>query len=85
MVVEYPKNEEIKNLFRQIKRIAVVGLSNNPARTSYKVSEIMLKAGYEIIPINPVIDEVFGIKAIPSLNEVRGPVDIVNVFDGLSI
>ncbi|WP_235192298.1 CoA-binding protein [Cytobacillus firmus] len=60
--------------------MAVVGLSGNPERTSYMVSEAMQKAGYEIIPVNPSVDEVLGVKAVPSLKDIEGHVDIVNVF-----
>ncbi len=44
------------------------------------VSEAMQNAGYEIIPVNPVIDEALGVKAVSSLKDIEGTVDIVNVF-----
>nr|WP_275592044.1 CoA-binding protein [Bacillus atrophaeus] len=62
------------------KRIAVVGLSDQPDRTSYMVSKAMQDAGYDIIPVNPTIDEALGVKAVSSLKEVEGHIDIVNVF-----
>lgn len=40
----------------------------------------MQEAGYEIIPVNPTITESLGQKAYPSLKEIPGQVDIVNVF-----
>ncbi|NEU31301.1 CoA-binding protein [bacterium LRH843] len=80
MSIQNPSNEEIKDLLHQSKRIAVVGLSANPERTSYMVSEAMQKAGYKIIPVNPAVDEVLGEKAVASLKEVEGEIDIVNVF-----
>ena len=75
-----PDRSEIKEILATNKRIAVVGLSDNPTRTSYMVSEAMLKAGYEIIPVNPTVDTVLGIKAVKTLKEIEGKVDIVNVF-----
>lgn len=57
-----------------------MGLSDNPERTSYMVANAMKNAGYEIIPVNPNVDEVFGIKAASSLKDIEGHVDIVNVF-----
>ncbi|MFC0188609.1 CoA-binding protein [Fictibacillus aquaticus] len=72
--------EDIKNVLNTKTRIAVVGLSDNPGRTSYVVSEYMQKAGYEILPVNPNIDEALGVKAYGSLKEIEGPVHIVNVF-----
>ncbi len=55
MAVENPSLEEIGAILKKAKRIAVVGLSDNPERTSYMVSEVMQKAGYEIIPVNPTL------------------------------
>lgn len=75
-----PESSEISEILRNNKRIAVVGLSNNPERTSYKVAQVMQNAGYEIIPVNPGIDEALGVKAVSSLKEIDGQVDIVNVF-----
>ncbi|UOE57605.1 CoA-binding protein [Bacillus sp. CMF12] len=80
MAIENPSRDEIGVLLKKAKRIAVVGLSGNPERTSYMVSEAMQKAGYEIIPVNPSVDEVLGVKAVPSLKDIEGHVDIVNVF-----
>ncbi len=75
-----PTNEEIKEILETKKRIAVVGLSDNPARTSYQVASVMQDAGYEIIPVNPNADEILGAKAVKSLKDIEGHVDIVNVF-----
>jgi predicted CoA-binding protein len=80
LVIEIPSREEIGEILKKAKRIAVVGLSNNPDRTSYQVSKAMQEAGYEIIPVNPVVDEVLGVKAASSLKEIEGHIDIVNVF-----
>src|SRR5690625_657595 len=62
------------------KTIAVVGLSNNPERTSYQISKAMQQSGYKIIPVNPTIDSVLGEKAYASLTDVKEPFDIINVF-----
>jgi uncharacterized protein len=79
-MIENPSREEIAKILKNSKRIAVVGLSNNPERTSYQVAKALKDAGYEIIPVNPKVDEVFGVKAVKSLTEIEGHVDIVNVF-----
>ncbi|MBS4194116.1 CoA-binding protein [Lederbergia citri] len=80
MAIENPSRQEIGEILKKAKRIAVVGISDNPERTSYMVSEAMKNAGYEIIPVNPQIDEVFGEKAVASLKDIDGHIDIVNVF-----
>ncbi|WP_434174298.1 CoA-binding protein [Bacillus subtilis] len=78
--MQNPSKAEIKEFLQRSKRIAVVGLSDRPDRTSHMVSKAMQDAGYEIIPVNPTIDEALGVKAVSSLKEIDGPIDIVNVF-----
>lgn len=75
-----PTRQQIKEVLDSAKTIAVVGLSPNPNRTSYMVSEAMQRAGYRIIPVNPLVDEVLGEKSYASLKDIPEPVDIVNVF-----
>jgi uncharacterized protein len=62
------------------KTIAVVGLSANPLRASHFVGFYLRRHGYQVIPVNPRESEVFGERSFPSLLDVPGPVDIVNVF-----
>lgn len=80
MAWENPTNEAISTILKEAKTIAVVGLSNNPERTSYQVTEAMQQAGYKIIPVNPMVDEVLGEKAYASLSEIKEEIDIINVF-----
>jgi uncharacterized protein len=72
--------EERREVLKNSKHIAVVGLSDKPHRTSYQVTEALLDAGYEITPVNPVVEEVFGRKAVASISELGDDVDIINVF-----
>ncbi len=58
----------------------MVGLSGNPLRASYGVSEYMLRQGYRIIPVNPGETQVLGERAWPSLDDVPEKIDIVNIF-----
>jgi len=74
------ESEQIAALLRGAKTIAVVGLSDNPMRVSYDVSEYMQSQGYRIVPVNPEIRESLGEKAYPTLSEVPEKIDIVNVF-----
>ncbi|PGT81332.1 MULTISPECIES: CoA-binding protein [Bacillaceae] len=80
MTIEYPTRDEIGQILKSSKKIAVVGLSDNPERTSYMVSKAMQDAGYEIIPVNPAVDEVLGQKAVANLTDIKEHIDIVNVF-----
>ncbi|MFE4075897.1 CoA-binding protein [Peribacillus sp. YIM B13477] len=79
-MIENPSREEMGKMLKKSKRIAVVGLSDNPERTSYMVSKAMQDSGYEIIPVNPSVSEVLGVKAVKALKDIEGHIEIVNVF-----
>ncbi len=64
----------------QTRRIAVVGLSSREDRDSYRASFYLHKRGYEIVPVNPNYPSVMGLKCYPSLDQIPGTVDIVNLF-----
>jgi predicted CoA-binding protein len=72
--------DEIGKLLKESKTIAVVGLSDSPLRPSYGVSAYMQGHGYKIIPVNPAIKGVLGEKAVATLADVKGKIDIVDVF-----
>jgi hypothetical protein len=65
---------------RGAKTIAVVGLSGRRYRPSHGVAEYLQRAGYRVIPVNPLETEVLGEKSYPNLSSVPLPVDIVDVF-----
>jgi uncharacterized protein len=75
-----PGADPILDVLARYKTIAVVGLSSNPMRPSYEVSEYMQSAGYQIVPVNPNEREVLGERSYPSLAAVPRKVEIVNVF-----
>ena len=70
----------IPELLNCSKTIAVVGLSSDPFRPSFGVSEYMQQAGYRIVPVNPKETEVLGEKAYAKLADIPFPIDIVNIF-----
>jgi predicted CoA-binding protein len=73
--------DPIAALLKKAKNIAVVGLSNSPLRASYGVSAYMQSQGYRIIPVNPNLREaVLGEEPYASLQDVRGGIDIVDIF-----
>ncbi|HWC32369.1 MAG TPA: CoA-binding protein [Actinomycetota bacterium] len=75
-----PGDEDLRSIVRDAKTIAVVGLSSDPMRASFGVAEELQQRGYRVIPVNPNEAEVLGEKAYPSLREVEGDVDLVDVF-----
>ena len=72
--------DEIAELLARTKTIAVVGLSSNPMRPSFGVSQYMQRKGYRIIPVNPNEEIVLGEKAYRALAEIPEKVDMVDVF-----
>jgi uncharacterized protein len=71
---------QIEAILRSCHTIAVVGLSGRRFRPSYGVAEYMQKAGYRIIPVNPMESQVLGEKSYPDLDSIPDAVDIVDIF-----
>jgi len=70
----------VERQLTESKTIAVVGLSPNPERDSYRVASYLKDMGYRVIPVNPTVDEVLGEKSYPDLKSVPVPIDMVDVF-----
>ena len=75
-----PSADPIYDILTKYKTIAVVGLSSNPARPSYGVTEYMQSSGYQIIPVNPNETDVLGEPSYGSLEEVPQKLEIVDIF-----
>ncbi|MBN2983443.1 MULTISPECIES: CoA-binding protein [Cohnella] len=80
MAFENPPRERIKEILEGAGNIAVVGLSDDPEKTSHQVSAAMQAKGYRIIPVNPNAERILGETCYASLKDIPEPVDIVNVF-----
>jgi predicted CoA-binding protein len=72
-------DDEIRKIY-SMKNIAVVGMSKNPDKAAHYVPKYLLDQGFNIIPVNPTATEILGKKCYPSLLDVPGNVDIVDVF-----
>jgi predicted CoA-binding protein len=77
---ENPSPDRIRALLREVKTIAVLGLSDNPARPSYHVAQALQGFGYRIIPVRPAQSEVLGEKAYVKLADLPETPDLVDVF-----
>lgn len=76
-----PPDEEIRAVLAGMKRIAVVGLSAREDRASHGIARFLQGQGFEVIGVNPALDQpVLGLEIHASLDEVPGPVDVVDVF-----
>jgi predicted CoA-binding protein len=74
------KTDQIGELLKNARTIAVVGLSDSPLRASHGVAAYMQSQGYRIIPVNPTISDALGEPAYASLLDVHDPIDVVNIF-----
>ncbi len=72
--------DQITDLLKRVKTIAIVGLSDSPLRTSHGVAAYLQMQGYRIIPVNPTITEALGEKAYPALLDVKERIDLVDIF-----
>jgi len=73
---------ELREVLGHAKTIAVVGLSDKPERDSNEVARYLQSQGYRIVPVNPMLTEVLGERAYPSLSAIPADVtvDIVDIF-----
>ena len=62
------------------RTVAVVGLSDDPAKPSHYVSAYMQGTGVRILPVNPTVQSVLGERSYASLSDVPEKVELVNVF-----
>lgn len=79
--IPYPDGY-IEDILREVRSIAVVGASPNPARPSHQVMRALIAAGYEVYPVNPRpgLTQILGRPVSPTLAALDPPVDMVDVF-----
>lgn len=75
-----PSQDEFRTILEKSNTIAVVGLSDDPTRTSHLVAAAMQQRGYKIIPVNPKASTILGETCYAKLQDVPVHIDIVNVF-----
>ena len=78
MTVE--SDEELRSILEETQTIAVVGCSTSPAKAAHDVPRFLREHGYEILPVNPYAEEIFGRPAADSLADVEESIDLVDVF-----
>jgi uncharacterized protein len=72
--------ETAARILRELRRVAVVGISDRPERDSHRVAAYLQSAGYTIIPVNPNVHEVLGLRCWPDLDAAPKPIEVVDVF-----
>lgn len=76
------QDDEIAELLKSAKLIAMVGASDRPDRASYGVMRFLQGKGYKVVPVNPMLagKEIHGEPVVATLREVGGTIDIVDIF-----
>ena len=77
---ENPGPEKLQELFAAVQRIAVIGLSRSPEKAARRVPAYLAAKGYDIVPVNPNADRIFGRPAYDRLEDVPGELDMVVIF-----
>jgi len=75
-----PDENQIRQLLNEVHSIAIVGLSPQAARPSFRVAQALQSFGYQIIPVRPLVSEVLGETAYPDLESLPNLPDLVDVF-----
>jgi len=84
MECEFPSvnsnKQEIEEIFKELKTIAVIGLSPNPEKASHRVAAYLQEEGFKIVPVYPKEETILGEQVYRSLAEIPFPVDMVDIF-----
>ena len=75
-----PSDEELRALLTASRRVAVVGASSRPDRPSLGIIKVLIAAGFDVVSVTPFESVILGRATYPSLSDVPGGVDIVDVF-----
>jgi predicted CoA-binding protein len=67
-------------IIQTARTVALVGVSGNPLRSSNFVATYLVRTDLEIYPVNPMYDEILGLKSYPSLADLPVVPDVVDVF-----
>jgi len=69
-----------RRILERYRKIAMVGLSSNPFRPSHFAAIYLMAEGYDVTPVNPREKEVLGRVCYPSVADVPGPIEVVDIF-----
>ncbi|MFA6489997.1 MAG: CoA-binding protein [Candidatus Micrarchaeia archaeon] len=76
---EFAEPETIAKILA-MKTVAVVGLSDNPERPSFRVAKYLMENGFDVVPVNPAISGWLGKKSFSDLPSVLQKVEVVDIF-----
>ncbi len=73
-------DDELRALLQRSKRIAVVGMSTHPEKAASRIPATLIQRGFDVVPVHPTAQEIQGRTAYPTLEDVPGHIDLVDVF-----
>jgi predicted CoA-binding protein len=75
-----PSNDEICEIIKSAKTIAVFGISRDKYKTSRQIAEFLLSKDFKVVGVNPATPVIDGIPVYKSLKDIPFKIDIVDVF-----
>ncbi len=72
-------DNELREIF-ELETIAVVGCSATAGKAAHEIPKFMRERGYEIVPVNPYADDIFGVEPYDSISAIEEEIDMINVF-----
>jgi predicted CoA-binding protein len=73
-------DDDVRAVLTGTKVWAVVGCSPDPRRDSHRIAALLQRRGFQVIPVNPAVDELLGERCYPSLADIPEPVEVVDIF-----
>lgn len=76
------EDQKISEILNQVKTVALIGASAKPARDSYKVMAFLMNEGYQVFPINPLLEgtTIMGREVYRGIGDIPMPIDMIDVF-----
>jgi predicted CoA-binding protein len=75
-----PPDRVIRDILAHPRHVAVVGCSPEATRASNRIARLLMEKGHTVVPVNPGVREILGRACFPSLGDIPGPIDMVDIF-----
>lgn len=79
-MLEVYNDQDLKNILEQARTIAIIGAKDKAGQPVDNVGRYLINAGYRIVPVHPVRQNVWGLETWKSLLDIPFPVDIIDLF-----
>ena len=73
-------DDEIRKILSDYENVCVVGASRTSGKDAHEIPKYLIEKGYNVIPVNPSADEIFGRKCYKSILDINEPIEIVDIF-----